>query len=89
MAPDATAVTSPRFLVGQIVSSHNNVVYQIKMVREATPKGTRYSVMRINADRKCFGPYRNLFDSTIKTAIEAAAQGENDSGIRSTSLEPV
>lgn len=65
-----TSETDVKFSVGQIVVSHNGVVYQIKVIREATPKGTRYSVMRVNPEGKCFGPYRNLFDSTIKAVVE-------------------
>jgi hypothetical protein len=77
MAMVSKPATTSKFAVGQIVVSRNGVVYQIKAVREATPKGTRYSVMRIDPKEKCFGPYRNLFDSTIKAVIEAAVRSRS------------
>jgi hypothetical protein len=71
MADVVTMVIDPKFSIGQTMCSYNDVVYQIKVVREATSKGTRYRVMRVNADGKCFGPYRNLFDSNIKAIVES------------------
>jgi hypothetical protein len=68
------AKPASKFAVGQIVASRNGVMYQIKAVREDTPKGMRYSVMRVDSKGKCFGPYRNLFDNAIKAVIEATVR---------------
>jgi hypothetical protein len=74
MATLSKPATTSKFEVGQIVASRNGVMYQIKAVREDTPKGPRYSVMRVDSKGKCFGPYRSLFDSTIKAVIEVAVR---------------